>query len=182
MHLRNFSTESQISFFSFLLANRISVGLWKTLNNWLVWHNFPTFESFNGLSKDHHPSMINIPNETGGQTGTENMPFLVFAWKLNENLKFYCIVLLSSSHSSIAILISSRTFPKALLIFKRASQKERTHKNCYLIPPTRPLPHLGVWTNYFLPSELKRIYVGIRSQIIMNSITAPKKHSPMIQL
>ena len=110
------------------------------------------------------------------------MPFLVFAWKPNENLKFYCIVLLSSSHSSIAILISSRTFPKALLIFKRASQKERTHKNCYLIPPTPPLPHLGVWTNYFLPSELKRIYVVIRSQIIMNSITAPKKHSPIIQL
>ena len=128
MHLRNFSTESQISFFSFLLANRISVGLWKTLNNWLVWHNFPTFESFNGLSKDHHPSMINIPNETGGQTGTENMPFLVFAWKPNENLKFYCIVLLSSSHSSIAILISSRTFPKALLIFKRASQKKTDTK------------------------------------------------------
>ena len=181
MHLRNFSTESQISFFSFLLANRISVRLWKTLNNWLVWHNFPTFESFNGLSKDHHPSMINIPNETGGQTGTENMPFLVFAWKPNENLKFYCIVLLSSSHSSIAILISSRTFPKALLIFKRAGQKERTQK--LLSDSTNPpLPHLGIWTNYFLPSELKRIYVVIRSQIIMNSITAPKKHSPIIQL
>ena len=102
------------------------------------------------------------------------MPFLVFAWKPNENLTFYCIVLLSSSHSSIAILISSRTFPKALLIFKRASQKERTQK--MLSDSTNPpLPHLGIWTNYFLPSELKRIYVVIRSQIIMNSITAPQK-------
>ena len=60
--------------------------------------------------------------------------------------------------------------------------RKNGHKNCYLIPPTPPLAHLGVWSNYFLPSELKRIYVGIRSQIIMNSITAPKKHSPIIQL
>ena len=53
--------------------------------------------------------------------------------------------------------------------------RKNGHKNSYLIPPTPPLPHLGVWTNYFLPSELKRIYVVIRSQIIMNSITAPQK-------
>ena len=125
--------------------------------------------------------MINIPNETGGQTGTENMPFLVFAWKPNENLKFYCIVLLSSSHSSIAILISSRTFPKALLIFKRASQKKRAQKllSDSTNPPSRTFGSLEQLLS------AKWIEKNLCWDPLPNNHEfhhRPQKHSPIIQL